>query len=85
MPEIFFDESPTIGCPECGKESFEGVSKYCRDHYRDNWHLWFAWYPVKTNSGIWVWLTRVYRKPIPKDYQMTGSRGQFGHWYSDVN
>lgn len=23
------------------------------------WRAWFAWYPVRTLSGQWVWLERV--------------------------
>mgnify|MGYP000592588356 CR=1 FL=1 len=38
-----------------------------------NWSPWFAWYPVKVQSGTWTWLETVYtrkrrvcisRKPI---------------------
>ena len=27
----------------------------------EDWHLWFAWRPVKTLNGRWVWLRRLYR------------------------
>lgn len=73
----FFDDRPTIGCPDCGKESTT-ISKYCRDHYHDNWHLHFAWYPVKTLERVWVWFSIVNRKPIPKDYK-TNNTTKF--WY----
>ena len=26
------------------------------------WRDWFAWYPVKTSSGQWVWLEKIKRK-----------------------
>lgn len=26
----------------------------------DNWHIWFAWYPVKV-QGQWVWLQKIAR------------------------
>ena len=26
------------------------------------WTAWYAWYPVKTISGRWIWRTTVYRK-----------------------
>lgn len=24
--------------------------------------LWFAWHPVRTKTGVWVWLERVWRE-----------------------
>ena len=27
-----------------------------------NWKPWFAWRPVKTQQGKWLWLRRVYRR-----------------------
>ena len=30
---------------------------------KDQWHIWFAWYPVKLRRG-WVWLEFVLRKRI---------------------
>jgi hypothetical protein len=34
---------------------------------KQDWHSWFAWYPVRINSGC-VWLETVERKgtPIPE-------------------
>ena len=29
--------------------------------YRERWHRWFAWYPVKVEE-CWVWLEVVHRK-----------------------
>lgn len=26
------------------------------------WHSWFAWYPVQTEDGYWVWLELVWRR-----------------------
>ena len=26
------------------------------------WEPWFAWYPVKTEQGPWIWLCRTYRR-----------------------
>ena len=28
---------------------------------RRQWHVWYAWYPVRTPNG-WMWLTRVERR-----------------------
>lgn len=28
------------------------------------WHLWFAWYPVKTKQKWWVWLERLARRVV---------------------
>lgn len=84
MSQPFFDESPTIGCPDCGGESYTPVSKYCTRHWRDNWHLWFAWYPVLTLEGVWKWGSFIIRKPIPKDYKpLHGYKRKtiYRHWY----
>jgi len=27
-----------------------------------NWQSWFAWRPVKTVAGDWVWLDKIYRR-----------------------
>jgi hypothetical protein len=27
-----------------------------------DWHIWFAWFPVKTDEGIWIWRRKVWRK-----------------------
>jgi hypothetical protein len=29
---------------------------------REDWHDWFAWHPVRTLAGDYVWLERVLRK-----------------------
>lgn len=29
------------------------------------WHLWWAWRPVETEDGWWVWLEYVWRQEIP--------------------
>ena len=26
------------------------------------WHSWFAWYPIATDKGMFVWLERVERR-----------------------
>jgi hypothetical protein len=37
------------------------------------WHLWFAWRPVRTFDGRWVWLRTVRRRLIQKhDYLPQG-------------
>jgi len=33
-----------------------------RERRREQWHLWFAWYPVKVADGDCRWLERVWRK-----------------------
>ncbi len=30
------------------------------DYY--GWEIWFAWFPIKTEKGEWVWLENVGRK-----------------------
>lgn len=35
---------------------------YDREKYLSEWHKWFAWYPVKTDIGLMVWLEFVDRK-----------------------
>ncbi len=34
------------------------------------WHRWFAWFPVRTDSGVCCWLEIVERKCVawPSDY-----------------
>ena len=47
-----------------------GRTYYGRDYYRESWHKWFAWYPVKagiTGDGenqrhVKIWLAYVERK-----------------------
>jgi hypothetical protein len=36
----------------------------------EEWHQWFAWYPVKTTVGTWVWLELVLQR------QLTSSSSQ---------
>lgn len=33
-----------------------------------NWHLWFAWFPVKTENGWVCFLERVNRRKVIDDY-----------------
>ena len=33
-------------------------------YYGDSEHYWFAWRPVKTEEGYWVWLEYVIRRKI---------------------
>jgi len=79
----FFDESPVVGCPDCGAESHGDVSNYCATHWRSNWHTWFAWYPVKTLDGGWVWFNTVHKKPIPTDHQTNTIINKF--WYRTLD
>ena len=44
---------------------------------RDDWEFWFAWKPVKTVSGKWVWLESIYRKETWA--QRRDGQG-FTHW-----
>lgn len=32
------------------------------------WRIWFAWRPVQTYDGTWVWWELVWRTPIPTIY-----------------
>lgn len=31
----------------------------------EEWHPWFAWYPVVTENRLWVWLYTVERRQVP--------------------
>jgi len=42
------------------------------------WHEWFAWYPVNTLSGRWVWLKKVKRSRV--DNGLKGSEGHRAWW-----
>ena len=39
----------------------------CDEYWKrvNEWHTWFAWYPVKLEDGDWVWLGRVERSIKP--------------------
>lgn len=45
---------------------FNILSKYerkrIRREYLENWHDWFAWYPIRMNAIQVVWLETVKRK-----------------------
>lgn len=32
------------------------------DRVYSNWEAWYAWHPVKLNTGKYCWLTTVYRR-----------------------
>ncbi|AWN47165.1 hypothetical protein DK419_13260 [Methylobacterium terrae] len=36
------------------------------------WRLWFAWRPVQSFDGAWMWLRRVDRRRIQKHDYLTG-------------
>ncbi len=37
-------------------------------YHDDEWRSWFAWRPVRLDSGMWVWLERVERTPVQTMY-----------------
>lgn len=75
---MFFDDSPVVGCCECGAEPV-GITNYCKEHQAKNWHGWFAWFPVYTLDRQWQWLSTVIRKRIPEDYPQL--RHVTAHWF----
>ena len=48
---------------ECG-ESFE--AKIVRER---SWHSWYAWHPVRLDSGTMCWLENVERTRPASDYR----------------
>jgi hypothetical protein len=38
----------------------------------EQWHWWFAWFPVTTYDGRLVWLRRVMRRKIQKHNHLDG-------------
>lgn len=36
------------------------------------WRSWFAWKPVRTFDGVWMWLRRVKRRRIQKHDYLPG-------------
>lgn len=44
---------------------------------KNDWHYWFAWYPVSTFEYGVVWLRTVIRKKIPAEYFAKGEAGIF--------
>lgn len=46
-----------------------------------NWHLWFAWYPIKTSYNGYAWLEFVKRRAI---YRPASPR-KFWYWDYDHN
>ena len=52
-----------MGCVEdgCDKQA-EGITSYCKEHWLENWHGWYAWFPVLTLEGQWAWFSTVIRK-----------------------
>lgn len=46
------------------KNQAVGITAYCKEHQYANWHGWFAWYPVQTLTGEWVWFSTIIRKRI---------------------
>lgn len=31
---------------------------------KEEWHRWFAWYPVRADFNQWVWLEYIWRQEI---------------------
>jgi hypothetical protein len=52
-----------VTCLECDQPA-TGITRYCNEHQHENWHGWFAWYPVLTLTGQWAWFSIVIRKRI---------------------
>jgi len=46
------------------------------------WHWWFAWLPVKTWDGRWVWLKKIQRRLMQtKDFDFFPSDQFFEYFY----
>ena len=41
------------------------LEQYAR---RLEWHVWFAWYPVRVGKGDCRWLERVERRQLPQHF-----------------
>lgn len=49
--------------------------RWDRNHHLQQWHSWFAWRPVRTEDGDWVWLERVQRA-----YVIPGGNDPWPYW-----
>lgn len=51
---------------------YKSLTKEAKNDYYENWHDWFAWYPVRINDYEKVWLCKVkrigYRRWIYNNY-----------------
>ena len=43
------------------------------------WHYWFAWHPIRTWDGRWVWLRKVQRRLIQR-HQYIDHEGDDQWW-----
>ena len=41
------------------------------------WRPWFAWFPVTTYDGEWLWLRRVDRRRVQKHEYLSGPSWQW--------
>ena len=49
-----------------------------------DWHLWFAWFPIKTWDKRIVWLRRVERRLLVKHSYLSGPSSEwFEYHYED--
>lgn len=39
-----------------------GTPLHVREGFHTHWWRWFAWHPVRTEQGRWVWLRHTYRR-----------------------
>ena len=57
-------------------------------HFREavfsEWELWFAWRPVKSEQGKWIWLRQTWRRTvIPPAWFVPPAPGDGWSEYSD--
>lgn len=46
-----------------------------------SWHTWFAWYPIMTYDGRFVWLKYVWRRGVYRHQYLSGG-SDFWFWYA---
>lgn len=60
---------------------FNRKSKKLRRKELEQWHNWFAWYPVRINDTTLVWMERIQRT---KHYDWIGEDGWSTTFYREI-
>lgn len=58
-----------------------GLGRLEKRAYVEDWHLWFAWRPVRTESREWSWLETVARKGRPMFPYARMKHNGYEGWY----
>jgi len=54
----------------CGPTAQELRERECQRYFRmREWHIWYAWHPVRVGSGDCRWLEPVQRRRIYDEWQ----------------